>query len=71
MTVHGSSTRLAVTIQDDGIGFDRNRMSSKGLGLIGMEERVRELGGEMKVVSGPMKGTLLEISIPLTREVPT
>jgi signal transduction histidine kinase len=68
ITVHGSNSHLALTVQDDGVGFDRSRILSRGLGLVGMEERVHKLGGEMRILSGANKGTLLEISVPLTRE---
>jgi signal transduction histidine kinase len=36
--------------------------------LLGIEERVRELGGTIEVVSQPAKGTLLRAEIPVARE---
>jgi signal transduction histidine kinase len=55
--------RLRLTIRDDGKGFDPQR--TRGLGLLGMEERVRHLKGRFSVESGPGQGTLLEIELPL------
>ena len=37
----------------------------KGLGLIGMQERVDGLGGTLRILSGPGKGTAVEASLPL------
>ena len=54
---------LRVTIEDDGKGFEANRV--RGLGLVGMHERVSQLGGELKVDSGPTTGTRLRIDLPL------
>ena len=64
ITLHGDRDRLALTIQDDGIGFIHRDRSKKGLGLTSIEERVRELGGKMEIISQPHRGTLLRIRIP-------
>jgi len=68
-TLRAGEGRLTMTVQDDGIGFERRKVGGKGLGLLGMEERVRELGGELTVSSQPHKGTLLRIELPLVAEV--
>jgi signal transduction histidine kinase len=57
--------RLSLTIQDDGKGFDPSRV--RGLGLVGMNERVSQLGGVMKVDSNQGRGTCLRVDLPLTR----
>jgi signal transduction histidine kinase len=54
---------LRVSIEDDGKGFDPNR--ARGLGLIGISERVSQLGGVLKVDSDPARGTCLRIDLPL------
>jgi signal transduction histidine kinase len=59
---------LSLTIQDDGEGFDPNN-GPKGIGLLGMKERVRELGGVLTIASGAAEGTLLTVHIPLRSEV--
>ncbi len=55
--------RLSLSIQDDGQGFDAQQ--SKGLGLLGMEERVTRLGGRFEVHSKPGNGTVLKVELPL------
>jgi signal transduction histidine kinase len=53
---------LLLSIQDDGKGFDVHQ--SKGLGLLGIEERVAQLGGTCHVHSGPKIGTILTVKLP-------
>jgi signal transduction histidine kinase len=55
--------QIDLTIQDDGTGFDSERV--RGLGLLGMEERVHHLGGNFSIDSQPGRGTLLKIHLPL------
>jgi signal transduction histidine kinase len=54
---------LRVSIEDDGKGFDPSR--ARGLGLVGMNERVSQLGGVLKVHSDPARGTHLRVELPL------
>jgi signal transduction histidine kinase len=56
--------RILLTIEDDGKGFDA--ASVRGLGLLGMDERVKHLGGHFDVKSSSGEGTLLRIELPLT-----
>lgn len=56
-------------VQDDGRGLQGGEDSIIGLGLLGIKERVRNLGGEMKVHSTDGAGTTLEISFPYAVEV--
>jgi signal transduction histidine kinase len=51
-------------IVDDGRGFKRDGHKNRGLGLLGMEERVREIGGSIRVESSPGAGTLVEFRLP-------
>ncbi len=55
---------VKVRVRDDGRGFDASTVKGKGLGFLGMEERVRELGGQMQLSSVPGRGTTIEISLP-------
>jgi signal transduction histidine kinase len=61
--VQRSERGIDLTVQDDGAGFDAERV--RGLGLLGMEERVRHLGGVFIVDSQPGRGTLLRIHLPI------
>jgi signal transduction histidine kinase len=56
--------RLSLSIQDDGQGFDVRQ--TKGLGLLGIEERVAMLGGKCKVHSELGGGTILAVELPLS-----
>jgi signal transduction histidine kinase len=52
------------SVNDDGKGFDLASHKRRGLGLLGMEERVRELGGTIRVTSQPGHGTRVELRLP-------
>jgi two-component system sensor histidine kinase UhpB len=59
-------------IRDDGRGFDMEQISGqalsrKQLGLLGIQERVSLVGGEVKIDSAPGIGTRLYISVPIVR----
>jgi signal transduction histidine kinase len=58
--------QYVVRIEDDGKGFTPAR-SARGLGLIGIEERVAEMGGALNLDSKPGAGTRIFISIPLRK----
>lgn len=59
---------LSLTIHDDGDGFNPAD-GTTGIGLLGMKERVRELGGALTIASGADGGTKLAVQIPLRSEV--
>jgi len=63
-----SPAGLEIKVEDDGNGFDvRATMAgavSKALGLLGMQERVRLLGGEVRIASEPGTGTRVHVSLP-------
>jgi signal transduction histidine kinase len=61
--VRQDSNHLRVSIDDDGRGFDPLR--NRGMGLTGMNERVSQLGGMLRVHSNPSQGTRLEVDLPL------
>jgi signal transduction histidine kinase len=63
VAVRQKGNHLQVTIEDDGKGFDARRV--RGLGLVGMNERVDQLGGVLKVESDPARGTRLQVDLPL------
>ena len=63
VTVRQDQDGLSVSVQDDGIGFDPSQ--EKGMGLLGMEERVDRLGGLLRIEAHPGHGTVLSIHFPL------
>jgi signal transduction histidine kinase len=68
--VREDSDGLSVSVQDNGTGFDPGQ--EKGMGLLGMEERVERLGGRFCVESQPGRGTLVSMHFPVAglRPVP-
>ena len=77
---HARATRVAVslrregealrlTIVDDGQGFDMERGPRKpGLGLASMRERSRLAGGTLHMLSGPGRGTTIQVTAPIGGE---
>lgn len=62
--------RLVARIEDDGCGFEPGRTMDchgerRGLGLLGMRERIALVGGALSIVSKPGAGTRLKIAVPL------
>jgi signal transduction histidine kinase len=67
--VRAHSDTLEVTVSDDGIGVDPSRRVA-GLGLRGIEERVRELAGSVNLRSAAGKGATLSIRLPISETEP-
>jgi signal transduction histidine kinase len=63
VTVRHTGGSLELTVEDDGHGFDPAR--TRGLGLLGMEERVKQLGGRLEIQSQPDKGSRLHVTLPI------
>jgi two-component system, NarL family, sensor histidine kinase UhpB len=59
--------RVDLTINDDGAGF-LQLTTNRGLGLTGIRERTRALGGSSSIVSEPGRGTRITISVPFVRQ---
>src|SRR5262249_14104043 len=58
--------RLTISVRDNGKGFDVKH--SKGLGLLGVEERVAHLGGKCEIHSEPGAGSVLAIELPFSQQ---
>jgi len=69
VAVHGGQEAVFLSVQDDGVGIAGSEASAGGLGLVGIEERARELGGAVKIYSQPGKGTTLQAEIPVPEQV--
>lgn len=64
---------LTIEIEDDGKGFDPSALggavaAGRGLGLLGIRERVELLGGTVEIESGPGQGTRIALTVPLPGE---
>ena len=63
-------SKLQVSVQDDGAGFDVKRaMADATLGLLGMRERAIAIDGELRVTSGAGLGSRVEVTIPLASAI--
>lgn len=77
---HARATRASVQIRresgivhcavrDDGVGFDAGAVlagiGERGLGIIGIRERLTAVGGALQIHSSPQRGTEMLVSIPL------
>jgi signal transduction histidine kinase len=69
ITASVSSDEILLSVQDDGRGFDTAKQ--RGLGLLGIQERVTNLGGTVHVESEPGRGTLLAVSLPVGQALET
>ena len=56
---------LALAIHDDGQGFRVRGLPGRGVGILGMQERARLLGGTLRVTSRPGRGTTVRATIPM------
>jgi signal transduction histidine kinase len=69
IAIGGEPDAVSVSVRDDGIGFDQSNVRGRGLGLVGMQERVMDLGGVLTISAQTSKGTVLSAKIPLRQEV--
>jgi signal transduction histidine kinase len=65
-----SQSSVVIEVEDDGKGFDlaavsRTADKGRGLGLMGMQERVALFSGTLTIDTGPGSGTQLRIEVPL------
>ncbi len=65
VSVDGGEGSVVLTVRDSGRGFDPARSRKGGLGLISMEERVRQVKGTFRLTAEPGKGVSIQAAIPL------
>jgi signal transduction histidine kinase len=73
VTVGFQTDELALSVCDDGRGFAPEGVGEQGsgrLGLLGMHERTRLLGGHLQVRSALGQGTVVEATVPLSTPRP-
>jgi signal transduction histidine kinase len=64
VTLTANDAALEVSVRDDGVGFNVERLRT-GLGLVGMAERADFAGGRLDIESTPGAGTTLRARFPL------
>lgn len=65
VSIRSEHDGIVVVVQDDGAGFNPRVSARGGLGLIGIQERVQELDGKMRISSEPGNGTIIRVEIPV------
>lgn len=65
-----AESTISGEVRDDGVGFDfeevqGEELALRGVGLLGMEERINLLGGSFEVSSRPGEGTVVTFQVPL------
>jgi signal transduction histidine kinase len=76
MTLSYMKNLITLNVQDDGVGFDPERVSTRepgpqstgGFGLMGMRERVEKLRGTLMVQGAPGEGSTLMVAIPASAD---
>ncbi|HEY6477095.1 MAG TPA: ATP-binding protein, partial [Polyangia bacterium] len=67
VSITRSTSRIQLSIQDDGRGFDPETLDAAAarghLGVLGMRERIRARGGQFKLTSRPGAGTAVEVEL--------
>jgi two-component system sensor histidine kinase DegS len=62
-------TMIVCSVKDNGVGFDVRPVSEPGprhgLGLLGIQERMKALSGSLELKSAPCLGTEVQIQVPL------
>lgn len=64
VTLHSYASHVEVEVRDDGVGFDKDRITPSTHGLTGMRHRVEAAGGKLTITSTPGKGTVIAASLP-------
>jgi signal transduction histidine kinase len=67
VSVAGKNGSVILTIKDFGRGFNPAAPQKRGLGLISMEERVRQAGGSFSVKATPGAGARIDVRIPVPK----
>jgi signal transduction histidine kinase len=67
VSLTGKDGILLLTVKDFGRGFNASASHKRGLGLISMEERVRQAGGSFTVKAKPGEGARIDVRIPVPK----
>ncbi len=68
INIDKKNKNLVITVADNGIGFDKNKMLNKGNGLKNMQNRLKEIGGNLYIYSDKNKGTKIQFEIPIRQQ---
>jgi len=66
IAIRSIADRLVISVTDNGKGITRQQINDpRSFGIMGMNERVHRIGGQLNIYSSPGRGTRIEISSPL------
>jgi len=70
VSVRRISSQVSVSVEDDGIGFDPDKVVSTaaregGFGLFSIRERLEQLGGHLEIKSEPGRGCKVTVTAPI------
>jgi len=71
INLKAEDNQITLTIEDDGRGLDQLDEKESGVGLVGLDERASQLGGEMQIIQRETGGTKLTFIIPVPEEQKT
>ncbi|PRR74426.1 Signal transduction histidine-protein kinase/phosphatase DegS [Moorella humiferrea] len=71
--LHFFQDEIKLQVKDDGCGFDMEavmnpRNARRPLGILGMKERARLLGGDLEVRTAAGQGTEINVTLPVSKE---
>jgi signal transduction histidine kinase len=67
ISVRGHGSRMTLAIRDNGRGITKHQRSSvDSIGLLGMTERARLLGGRLSITGSRGRGTTVTVTVPMT-----
>jgi PAS domain S-box-containing protein len=71
IAIRGAGDKIGLSVRDDGVGFDvaaarQRAVRGASLGLLGIEERVRLVGGSLEIRSAAGEGAEICVEFPLT-----
>lgn len=69
VNLNSSNKRILMRVEDNGKGIDLNKIENgTSLGVLGMRERTRSIGGKLNIFEGIKGGTTVELTFPLTAD---
>jgi len=71
VTIDQEGKNINITIQDNGIGFNKNILQSNSIysfGFTSLKERTSIIKGELNIETSPGKGVKINIKIPITND---
>lgn len=67
LSIHCHGQFLLVVVQDNGEGFEPDQADNSRNGLTNMTERMKEVGGECRIIARPGGGCRVEFQVPLPK----